>query len=421
MFYVKIPDKKECSFNGEIIIPKENDLFYIPLVIGIDDNLTVIVKKGDIVNQGDKIANTKGDFKTNVISSVNGEVIGFEEKIYLNNKKVKCAVIKKIKEDTLFENARKNINDFSKEEFVDILKNGGIIGLGGAAFPSHVKYSNTKEIKTLIVNAVECESYITADQKILLSKIEEILEATDAILDIFDIPEAIIVVKSKNQKLREAIDDFVGTYLKIKVEFVKNHYTMGYEKNIIKEVLNIEYDKIPIEKGIIVNNVSTIYAIYEMLKKNKPLFERMVTFTGDGLDKPCNVVAKSGMLVKDIVKQIGGYTSDDITLVAGGPMMGTSVESDDLVISPNLNTVLVLKDYKKEEEKECFRCGRCTTSCTVKISPVLIKEAGDDKNKLKDLRPDKCVECGLCSYICPAKIPIREYVREAKLKMEDAK
>ena len=418
MFYVKIPDKKECSFNGDIIKIEDKDFFHIPLVIGRDENLTVLVKKGDKVLKGQAIAHTKGSFKTNVISSITGEVVGFEEKLYLNNKKVRCAVIKNSYAEDIEEAKNKVINKLTKEEFINMLKEGGIVGLGGAAFPAHVKFSTDVQINTLIVNAVECESYVTADQKILLSKIEEILEAIDAILEIFDIPEAIIAVKSRNSKLRDAIEDFVGTYLKIRIETVKDHYTTGYEKNIIKEIKNVECENIPLEQGIIVNNVSTIYSIYELLKKNKPLYERMVTITGSGVNKPCNVIVKSGMLVKDVINDIGGYASDEVVLVAGGPMMGESVSSDDLAISPNLNTILVLKDYEQEEETDCFNCGRCTKYCTVKISPVLIKNNIDDIEALKLLRPEKCVECGLCSYICPAKIPIREYVKKAKMKME---
>lgn len=414
MFYVKVPDKKECSFNGGIKNINEGNLFYIPLVVGKDTNVTTLVKKGDFVSQGQKIANTKGDFKTNVISSITGEVLGFEEKTYLTNEKVRCVLIKKTEEDKIFEKTDKKISDMSKQDFLDKLKESGLVGLSGAAFPTYYKYSTEKQINTLIVNAVECESYITADQKILLTKIEEILEATDAILEIFDIPEAIIVIKSKNKKLKDAIEDFVGTYLKIRVEFVSDHYTMGYEKNIIKEVKNITYEKYPLEKGIVVNNVSTIYAIYEVLKLNKPLFERMITVTGDGIKEPTNFVVKTGMLFKDIVDQLSGYTSDNITIVAGGPMMGESISNDDLVMSPNLNNILVLKDFKQEEKTACLRCGKCMSYCTAEISPVLIKDALEDVNKLKELRPDKCVECGLCSYICPAKIPIREYVREAK-------
>ncbi len=414
---VKIPKCKKNSITKKIINYPKPKFVYIPLICQNDTNITVLVKNGDYVYKGDVIARRRGAFKIPIHASVSGTVTSIIEKPYLNGELVKCVVIKndfKEKRGTNVE-VRKHINDYSKEEFIDKIRDCGVVGLGGGGFPTFAKYETDVKINTLIVNAVECEPFITSDYMLIQEKCEEILEAIDAVIEINDIPEAIIAINRKNTKTKEIINTFIGTYLKIKLVEVPNLYPMGWERTLIKEVKGIIYNKIPSEKGIIVNNVSTMYAIYEALKYDKPLIERVITITGEMLKTPQNVLVKMGTPINEIIESIGGYKRfKDIYFIAGGPMMGTTINTDELVTSPSLNGVLVLRNNKKEESIECLRCGKCINVCPAKLSPVLIMNSLSDSDKLKSLKPEKCVECGLCSYICPSKIKLRDHVIEAK-------
>ena len=188
---------------------------------------------------------------------------------------------------------------------------------------------------------------------------------------------------------------------------------MGWERTLVRQVKHVEYRTLPIERGIVVNNISTIYAIYEALKYNKPVMERFVTFTGDGLKNPRNVLLKVGTSAFEVLEKLE-IDAREYIVVAGGPMMGDAILDEELVITPNLNCVLVLKKGLEDIETTCLRCGKCVEVCPAKISPVMIRDHLKDPGYLSRLQPLKCVECGLCSYICPAKIRVRESVREAK-------
>ena len=392
------------------------------MISGNDTDITVLVKKGEYVHKGSMIAKTKGNYRIPIHSSVSGIVLDFEEKTCFSGKKVKCVVIKNDYKETIDPKLKcqKKLNQYTKEEFLNALRDNGVIGLGGAGFPTYVKYDNTTA-KTLIVNAVECEPYIMADHTISKAKCEEILETIDAIVEINNLEQAIIVIKETNNELKEIFENYIGTYLKIKLKCVKNYYPAGWEKNIVKDVLGKHYDRIPLEVGVIVNNISTIYAIYEALKYNKPLIERIITFSGESLTTRSNVLVKIGTPVIDILKQLG--IAKDSIIISGGPMMGVKVD-DDVVISSNQNSILVLHE-EQACPTTCLKCGKCVEVCPVKLSPILIMNTinSKDKNKdkLKTMQPQKCIECGLCSYICPAKIKLREEVKRAKEILKEEK
>ena len=411
---MKVKIDKHKLTKEELIVYNKPKKVYIPLISGNDTNITILVNKGEYVYKGSIVGKRKGDFRIPIHASISGTVLDFEERTCYNGEKVKCVVIENDFKEKIEQklSIKKSINQYSKEEFLELLKENGIVGMGGAGFPTYVKYES-KNINTLIVNAVECEPYIMADYALAKAKCEEILETIDAILEINKINEAIIAIKKENVVLKQIFDNFIGTYLKIKIKLVPNVYPIGWEKALIKQITGKDYDNYPSDIGIIVNNISTIYAIYEALKYNKPLIERIVTFSGEGLEEPHNVLVKIGTAVSEVLKEL--KIKQDRIIVAGGPMMGTKVE--DLVISPNLNCVLALND-NITLATPCIKCGKCVNVCPVKLSPVLIMKAKykneKDIKKFKSLRPEKCIGCGLCSYICPAKLFVRERVKEAK-------
>lgn len=419
---MKVKISKNKLTNNELIFYNKPEIVYIPLISGNDTDITVLVNKGEYVYKGSMIAKRKGDFRIPIHSSISGTVLDFEERTCFNGQRVKCVVIKNDFKEKLEEKPiiKKSINSYTKDEFINILRDNGIIGLGGAGFPTYVKYDNNK-VKTLIVNAVECEPYITADDILAHSKCEEILEAIDAIVEINNLNQAIIAIKETNAELKKIFDNYIGTYLKIKIKCVKDYYPAGWEKNLVKDVTGLDYINLPLEVGVVVNNISTIYAIYEALKYNKPLIERIITFSGDALDTCSNILVKIGTPVKEILNQL--KMSDDCLIISGGPMMGLTV-TDDLVISANQNSILCLTE-KSTCSSDCLKCGKCVEVCPSKLCPVLIMNMVNSKQlnieRLKNARPHKCIECGLCSYICPAKILVREEVKKAKKVLQEVK
>lgn len=387
---------------------------YIPLVVGSDKDITIVVKKGDYVYKGSVVGKSKGNFRIPIHASVSGIVQGYEEKSYLDGTKIKCIKIENdFKEQSLKQETVNKISKYTKEDFIKTLQECGVIGLGGAGFPTYVKYNTDKKINTLIINAVECEPYITTDYVLIENKIEEILEAIDAVIEINGIKEGIIAIKKSNKNLIKMFANYLGTYPKIKVKGVNNIYPAGWERTLINKVKGVEYNKLPLEKGIVVNNVSTMYAIYEALKYHKPLVDRVVTFTGENLNNPQNVLVKTGTLANDVINYLGGINNSvNGLLISGGPMMGKCID-DDLIITPNLNCVL-LKDKNEEQVTNCMRCGKCTDICPAHLSPVLIKDNINNPKKLIKLKVKRCIECGLCSYVCPAKLNLRGIVKNAK-------
>lgn len=420
---IKISKGKELTKDKKLLFYKRPKYIYIPLVSGNEKNITVLVKKGDYVYKGSVVGKRKGKLSLPLFSSVSGTVIDIVSKDYLDGEKVKCVVIENdFKEKIEFQpQLHEKLNDYTKGEFLKVLKEYGISGMGGSGFPTYAKYDTDKPINTLIVNAVECEPYITADAILMKEKAEEILETIDAIMDINGIKECFIALK-KNTKIIKLFQNYLGTYPRIKMVIVPDLYPAGWERNLIRYIKHIEYNEIPLEKGIVVNNVSTIYAIYEALKLNKPLIERIVTFTGEMLKRPQNIYVKVGTPIKEVIAGLDGYKRNkDVILVAGGPMMGFSLLSDDFVVTPHLNCILLLKNNLKEEELNCLRCGKCVKACPSHLSPVLIKDKLNNLDDLKCLNPEKCIECGLCSYVCPSKINVRKYVQEAKKKIKEVK
>lgn len=408
---IKIPKHKKMSL-GELQTFQKPKYIYVPIA---DHDITVLVKKGDYVLKGDIIAHRKGN-KIPYFSSVSGTVIDTVEKTNNLGNKTKCLQIENdYKEKTAKRNSVKGkINEYTKQEFITLLRDSGIVGMGGAGFPTYLKYQTETPIQTLLINAVECEPYITADYTLMLKHAEEILEAIDAIIEINEIPEAKIVIKKDNIKGLHAFETFIGTYPKIHLILVPNRYPMGWERYVVQRACHVHYQKLPIEKGIVVNNVSTIYAIYETLKFQKPLLERIVTFTGIGFEHPMNVLLKTGTPVREVIDSlIGEKKLEKVVSLAGGPMMGNTVQFDDLIVTPTLNCVLAIVRGEFGESLPCSHCGKCVQVCPSFLSPVLIKEnIGDEK--LSSLHPERCIECGLCSYVCPSKIEVREYVKTAK-------
>lgn len=414
---VHINSNNKINYNIEMYTKPEN--IYVPLENKNGITYKHLVKEGDYIYKGQVVAiNEKINFP--VHSSVSGYATFGTNKIIGNGKKIKCVVVKNDFKEK-YEKSRlvkKDISSYTKEDFIEALRENGITGLGGSDFPTFIKY-NTGNIKYLLVNAVECEPFISCDKAVIHNYADCILEAVDDIMEIMHIPKAYIVMKETNTDSIKMISKYIKTYPNITIKLVEDAYPNGWERLVVKNTLGIEYDKYPSEKGIIVSNVSTIYAIYEMLTYNRPLTERVVTITGPGIKKKTNVKVKIGALASEVISNLDGYKDIKNPLfIAGGPMMGSSLPTDEVIITKDIGCLLVIEDHF-EKNLPCIKCGKCMEVCPAGIYPVLIMENRDNIKKLKELKPNKCVECGLCSFTCPSKIEVREFVRIAKERVKE--
>lgn len=390
----KLPHHKHMSMNELKSFLKPKDIY---LEQG-DSKLLV----GDYVYKYQTIGH-KERFNVPIISSVSGTVVDIKDG-YI---KIKNDLLEKTEKEII----NRDVSKIKKEEFLDIIEKAGIIGMGGAGFPTHMKYKTDKNIELLIVNAVECEPYITADYSIMNEKCNELLEGINNIIRINKINNAILAIKKTNVEVIKKFKEIIDKYPKIELRIVRDIYPMGWERTLIKEVTKKEYNILPIELGIVVNNISTIFAINNALKHDIPLVERIVTITGENVKNPGNVMVKIGTSVNEILKFMGGIL-DDSVLISGGPMMGVEINKTDY-IKPQMNCILVLPKPKEENIINCLRCGKCVSACPANLAPVLIKECSN-KEELIKLQVNKCISCGLCSYICPSRIDLRKIVNEKK-------
>lgn len=413
---VHISSNDKVNYDIEMYIKPES--IYVPLENKNGVTYKHLVKEGDYIHKGQVVAlNEKINFP--IHSSVSGYAAFGSNKIIGNGKKIRCVVVKNDFKEKYEKSKmiKKEISSYTKEDFVESLRLNGITGLGGSDFPTFIKY-DTDNIKYLLVNAVECEPFISCDKTVIHNYSECILEAIDNIMEIMKIPKAYIVIKENNTDSINMINKYIKTYPNISISLVKDAYPNGWERLVVRNTLGIEYDRYPSEKGIIVSNVSTIYAIYEMLEYNRPLTERIITITGPGIKKKRNVKVKIGALASEVIAALDGYKDIENPLfIAGGPMMGNSIPTDDVIITKDINCLLVIEDHF-EKNLPCIKCGKCMEVCPVGIYPVLIMENRDDINKIKELNTSKCIECGLCSFTCPSKIEVREFVRIAKEKVK---
>ena len=379
---------------------------YIPLISKWGYNYNPVVTIGTYVYVG-SILGIDNINNIPLLSSVSGTIVGFDKKYISNGALVDCIVIENdFKDKYLSKNGKKqNLSKYTKEEFINILRNTAITGLSGNDYPTYLKYQNAKEIKYLIINGMECEIYSSCDNARMYQNPEEILEGIDAIMEIMHIDSAYIGINENNHIIIKKFLKYINTYPNIKIYPVTDAYPMGYERFLINEILGLTYNKYPSEVGVITDNVNTIYAIYEALKYHEPLTKRIVTISGNNLKNAGNYQVRIGTNFKEIVEKYHLYSNiNNSILVAGGALMGKSIQSDDLIITKDLTTILVLKD-DFEPASPCIKCGKCTEVCPMNLIPSSMIEN-------KDINKSQCIQCGLCSYVCPSKIEVRDYLNK---------
>lgn len=400
------------------------DYVYIPLVNG-NAPCTPLVKVGDEVKVGTKIAERNDRFYLPVFSPVSGTVTAVEKFMTSGMAQAEHLKIQNDHKNT----AERSFAEFDYEkatweELLDFVKNAGMLGLGGAGFPTYVKYLKPENVDLFAVNAVECEPYLTADYKNIEENMSLLKTGTLALFKLSKAKKGCIAIKEdKVKQIEELKKTFEGTPIEIRT--VKNLYPMGWERTLVYELTGKRYNMLPIEAGMILNNASTAIALGNAIDNGMPVTHKYVTVSGDALNDPQNVYVPVGTKAHEIIDAVGGYKEgiEDVLLIAGGPMMGRTIPNDQFVIQAQNNGLTVLEN-KPKDEVACLRCGTCTTTCPAGLQPVRIVAEGKVNNldALNNLHAMDCIECGLCTFVCPSKIDVTENIRRAKnfIRMKSA-
>lgn len=383
---------------------------YFPIGMGYEQ----LAKVGDKVRKGDVIIKRSGNFSYPIYSSVSGKIIETKKMWHSSGKMVEMLVI----ENDFLETTNYldfDENNLSKIQIVDIIKDAGIVGLGGAGFPTHVKYANFDQVNVVILNGAECEPYLTCDYRLMKEQLRKILKGLHYLMIAANAEKGIIVVKKTKVELINIINQELINFPNMNLKVIKDEYPVGWEKYLVQTITKKTYRSLPKEAGAVINNVQTAYAVCEAIESRLPLTERVVTITGDGISEPKNLSVKIGTSIEEIIDYCGGYTENAEIMIAGGPMTGTACLVDELVITANVSAVIIKKATPKLSEV-CIGCGKCALHCPVKLAPTVIKKAYTvkDINLLRKLDVARCIGCGLCSYVCPSMVEMTDYMNKAK-------
>jgi electron transport complex protein RnfC len=411
----QVNGQKELTSDKEIIKLDAPSEIKIPLTTG-NVSCEAYVKEGDKVKVGTKLSARNDHFYVPFYSPISGTVKGIEKVMHSSLKKVDHLVIEN---DGKYEvEPPLKPLDFEKathKELLEFVKEAGLVGCGGAGFPTYVKYMMPDKIDTLIINAVECEPFITSDYRGIYDNLDLFVHGVRAMYKLSGGKVGLVAIKEDKVDLISKLEEAFSKYPEIKVSKVPNVYPMGWERTLVYELVKKRYVKLPAEVGCVVSNATTAIALGDALINGMPITKKLITVSGDGINSPANVLAYVGTPVKELIKACGGYSGENTILIAGGPMMGKSMVSDEYVIELASNSATVLKDAPIDEIA-CLRCGRCSDHCPSGLQPVRINSAEKvkDLELLKKLSVMDCIECGLCTFICPSKIQVTEGIRKAK-------
>lgn len=411
-------NNKEISLHNDTLYFLDPDYVYVPLV-ELGGTFIPSVKVNEKVKMGQEIALKGGRFPIPIHAPISGEIISLDvRKWHCSGKMVLCIQIKNDFLETPVDTIKPNkVDKLSKDDIIEIMEKCGIVGLGGSGFPTYAKYNQNLKIDTLIINGVECEPYLTDDYILMRDNFDGIIKGCQYLLKAAEAKIAYIAVKKNKKELIDIINKGLESIDNIKLYLVDDVYPAGWEKYLVNKIANKCYKSIPCEVGVIVNNVSTVFAVKEAVENNMPIIKKTFTLSGNGIVTPRNVCVKIGTLISDIVRKNGGYIDyEKLYFVAGGPLTGKSLVSDEMVVNRALTSVLVLEVSDRINNLECMGCGQCVTVCPVKLSPIFINTAFKMKNKeqLVKLSPNKCIACGLCSYVCPSRLELTVNVLKAK-------
>lgn len=413
---IHIDGRKEMSTSSDIVPFLNPKFIYLPTTGNIA--YKPLVNVGDKVLKGQVVLEREGRFGHPVCSPVSGEVTAIKKMWHPMGRMVEMLEIANDGEETTTEEWGKPLEEITKDNIIERVKRAGIVGLGGAGFPTYVKYLPINPAEVVLINAAECEPYITADYMLIKTETEKLMRGIEYIMIATGAKVAKIAIKKTKIPAIKVLEEAVVNHPNISVLLLDDVYPAGWERYIVEHATGRTYNALPSEVGAVVNNVQTSIAVCESVENNIPLVEKIVTLTGEGLVSPCNVRVKIGTKISDIIPTIGGYQEDldKAYFIAGGPMTGKSIMFDDLVITNSLGSVIVKPNQDHVNNPSCMGCGKCAEACPAFLTPTEIKAAHEagDMNALNHLNTMKCVQCGLCSYVCPSRVEITEAVGKAK-------
>ena len=398
----------------------------IPVTQHIGAPAAIMVNKGDYVRTGQKIAESKGFVSSNIHSSVSGKVNKTDLVTDTSGYK-QPAVFIDVEGDEWVETIDRSNEiitevKLSGEEIIKKCLESGIVGLGGATFPSHVKLTvpSGKKCDVLIINGVECEPYLTSDHRLMLEKGEEVLIGVTILMKALNVNKALVGIENNKTDAINHLTKLAPIFPGITVHALKVKYPQGAEKQLIKALINREVPsgRLPLDVGTVVHNVGTAYAVYEAVQKNKPLFERVVTITGKSLSKPGNYFVRIGTPVRCLIEAAGGMPEDTGKIVNGGPLMGKAINNTDVPVVKGTSGVILFpkEESQRMEISRCIRCAKCIDACALNLEPYLLMTLSERGlfERAEHERITDCMECGACSYICPAGRPLLDYIRLGK-------
>ena len=419
------PENKLSAGKPVEVLPIPSQVV-IPLGQHIGAPAAATVKKGDEVKVGTIIAQAGGFVSANIHSSVSGKVLKIDN-VYDSSGYPKPAVFINVEGDEWEEGIDRSPAivkecNLDAKEIVAKISAAGIVGLGGATFPTHVKLSpppgNKAEI--LIINAVECEPYLTSDHVLMLEHGEEIMIGVSILMKAIQVNKAVIGVENNKKDAIAHLTKLATAYPGIEVMPLKVQYPQGGEKQLIDAVIRkqVKSGALPISTGAVVQNVGTVFAVYEAVQKNKPLVERILTVTGKKLSRPSNLLVRIGTPIAALIEAAGGLPENTGKIIGGGPMMGRALLSPDVPVTKGSSGVLILdrEEAVRKPMRDCIRCAKCVGVCPMGLNPAFLMRdtlykswETAEKGNVVD-----CIECGSCSFTCPANRPLLDYIRQAK-------
>ena len=416
-------DGKDLSKDKPIraVLPK-GDLVY-PLSQHIGAPAKPVVEKGDHVLTGQKIAEAGGFVSAPIYATVSGTVKAIEPRRVVTGDSVMSIIIEN---DGLYEEVeypeRKPLEEMTREEIIECVKEAGIVGMGGAGFPTFIKLSpkEPEKIDYVIANCAECEPYLTSDYRRMLEEPEKLVGGLKVSLKLFENARGILAVEDNKPDCIELLKNLTKDEPRISVKELKTKYPQGAERQIIYATTGraINSSMLPADAGCVVNNVDTVVAIYHAVVEGKPLMNRIVTVTGDAIADPCNFIVRIGTNYHELVEEAGGFKQEPVKVVSGGPMMGFALFGLDVPTTKTASALLCLTEdeVSRMEPSACINCGRCVEVCPGRVVPRLLADYAEHYDEEAFLSHDgmECCECGCCSFVCPAKRPLTQTIKSMR-------
>ena len=412
-------ERKEFTEHLPLVRFPEPEEVVIPLSMHAGAPANPVVQVGDTVKVGQKIGEAAAFISSPIHSSVSGTVVAIEPHGHATRGECLSVVIRSDGKNTLDESVKphKSLDELTPDEVVEIVREAGIVGMGGAGFPTSVKLKPPKPIDTILLNGCECEPYLTADHRVFLEFADDVIYGLKAIIKTVNAEKGLIVIEDNKPDAIELMQAKTADCDNIEVVVAKTKYPQGAEKMLIKRVMGRQVPRggLPADVGCVVSNISTTKAISDAIQKGMPLIERVVTVTGERIKKPGNYIVKIGTNTKDLIDYCGGLVGDDITIKAGGPMMGFVLNDTNVPIMKGSNGIIAV-ETDHSVEQPCIKCGRCVDVCPMELTPLYFAKYADEENwqGMKDRNVMDCVECRSCEYICSSKIPLVAKIKAGK-------